>query len=86
MIGTGGTPVRDDRRQCDRGGRAQEYLPGGDRDRSGTGSGQFYSSVGRKISDDLEDVARQVDRHHHVIRLPARNSPSDLHHECHRIG
>ena len=37
--------------------------------RSRTSIGEFRSSLGREISDDLEDVANEVDRHHHAVRL-----------------
>ena len=46
----------------------------------------FRSSVGREVSDNRQDVACQVDRHHHALRFSARDPPSDLHHQRDRIG
>ena len=39
--------------------------------RSGaSGFDEFCSSLGREISDDRQDVACQVDGHHHAVRFP----------------
>ncbi len=43
-------------------------------------------SVGQEISDDRKDVACEVARHYHVVRLPAGHSPRDLHDQRDRIG
>ena len=46
----------------------------------------FRSSLGRKISDDCEDVADEVDRHHCDFRFSAADPQGDLHDQRHRIG
>ena len=48
--------------------------------------GGFRSSLGREVSDDCQDVARQVDRHHHAVRFSAGDPQGDLHHQRDRIG
>ena len=48
--------------------------------------GVFRSSLGREVSDNCQDVACQVDRHHHALRLPAADPQGDLHHQRDRVG
>ena len=45
-----------------------------------------FAQVGREVSDDLQAVACEVDRHHHAVRVPAADPQSDLHDQRDRIG
>ncbi len=47
---------------------------------------EFRSSLGREVSDDRQDVACEVDRHHHAVRLSAADPQGDLHDQRDRIG
>ncbi len=73
------------RGQPRRGRRPEEDLRRGDGRRGRTGAGEFRSSVGRQVSDDLQAVAGEMDRHHHAVRLPAGDSPRDLHDQRDRV-
>ena len=77
--------LREHRGQPAGGARPQEDLSGGDGPGGGGGAGRIRSSVGRKVSDDCQAVAGQVDRHRHAVRLPAGDSQGDLHDQRHRI-
>ena len=84
--GACGVALREHRRRQGGGCRLEEGLRGSDRGGSRTGVGEFRSSLGGEISDDREDVARQVAGHHHAVRLPAADPSGDLHHQRDRIG
>ena len=66
--------------------RPEEDLSGGDGARGRAGVGGFRSSLGREVSDDQQDVACEVDRHHHAVRLSAGDPQGDLHDQRDRIG
>ena len=77
----GRAAVRQHRGQPGGDPRPAEDLSGRDGDRSGASLAEFRSSVGGKVSDDREDVADQVDRHHHALRFPRADPQGDRHDE-----
>ena len=68
------------------GARFEEDLSGGDAARSGASVGGFRSSVAGELSDDHQDVAGEVDRHHHAVRLSGADPQGDLHDQRDRVG
>ena len=48
--------------------------------------GGFCSSVAGELSDDHQDVAGEVDRHHHAVRLSGADPQGDLHDQRDRVG
>ena len=72
--GAGGAALREHPGQQGGDCRPEEDLSGGDGPRGRTGARGFCSSLGREVSDDRQDVACQVDRHHHAVRLSRRRS------------
>jgi len=43
-------------------------------------------ALAEAISDDHQDVAREVDGHHHAVRLPGAGPQGDLDHQRDRVG
>ena len=72
--GAGGAALREHPGQQGGDRRPEEDLSGRDGRRSRASAGGFCSSLGREVSDDRQDVACQVDRHHHAVRLSRRRS------------
>ena len=78
--GAGGAALREHAGQQGGGRRPEEDLSGGDgRSKPKQALDEFRSSLGREVSDDRQDVAGQVDRHHHAVRLSAADPQGDLH-------
>ena len=68
------------------GARFEEHLSGGDPARSGASPGKFRSSVAGEVSDNRENVAVKMDRHHHAVRLSGADPQGDFDDQRDRIG
>ncbi len=64
----------------------KKHLSGGDAARSGASPGGFRSSVAGEVSDNRENVAVEMDRHHHAVRFSRPDPQGDLDDQCDRVG